>query len=83
MSSSLNNAAILIADTIDQCIDISNSFAPEHLEIMTKNDDMVLGKIEHAGSIFVGSYALFLLAIMHQVLITYYPQPVMPEYILA
>ncbi|WP_214044852.1 histidinol dehydrogenase [Methanomethylovorans sp.] len=57
VSSSLNNAAILIADTIDQCIDISNSFAPEHLEIMTKNDDMVLGKIEHAGSIFVGSYA--------------------------
>ena len=57
VSSSLKNAAILIADSIEQCIDISNSFAPEHLEIMTKNDDMVLEKIEHAGSIFVGNYA--------------------------
>ena len=57
VSSSLKNAAILIAGSIEQCIDISNSFAPEHLEIMTKNDEMVLEKIEHAGSIFVGNYA--------------------------
>ncbi|WP_370575493.1 histidinol dehydrogenase [Methanomethylovorans sp.] len=57
VNSSLKNAAILIADSIEQCITLSNSFAPEHLEIMTKNDDMVLKSIEHAGSIFVGNYA--------------------------
>ncbi|WP_370573730.1 histidinol dehydrogenase [Methanomethylovorans sp.] len=57
VNSSLKNAAILIADSIEQCITLSNSFAPEHLEIMTKNDDMVLKNIEHAGSIFVGNYA--------------------------
>lgn len=57
VSSSLKNAAILIADSIEQCIEISNSFAPEHLEIMTENEDEVLAAIEHAGSIFVGNYA--------------------------
>ena len=51
---SLENAAILTG-TLEECIDFSNKFAPEHLEIMTKDD--ILGRIEHAGSIFVGSYA--------------------------
>ncbi len=51
---SLENAAILTG-TLEECIDFSNKFAPEHLEIMTKDD--ILGRIKHAGSIFVGSYA--------------------------
>lgn len=51
---SLENAAILTG-SIDECIEFSNNFAPEHLEIMTKKD--ILKKIKHAGSIFIGSYA--------------------------
>ncbi|MFA4936202.1 MAG: histidinol dehydrogenase, partial [Candidatus Methanoperedens sp.] len=51
---SLENAAILTG-TIDECIGFSNRFAPEHLEIMTGQD--ILGRIKHAGSIFVGNYA--------------------------
>jgi histidinol dehydrogenase len=51
---SLENAAILTG-TIDECIEFSNKFAPEHLEIMTEND--ILGRIRHAGSIFIGSCA--------------------------
>jgi histidinol dehydrogenase len=51
---SLENAAILTG-TLDECIDLSNKFAPEHLEIMTTED--ILGRIRHAGSIFIGSYA--------------------------
>ena len=54
IKTSLENAAILTG-TLDECIDFSNKFAPEHLEIMTKED--ILGRIRHAGSIFVGSYA--------------------------
>ncbi len=57
VSLSLKNAAILIADSIEQCIDLSNSFAPEHLEIMTEDNNATLENIEHAGSIFVGNYA--------------------------
>lgn len=51
---SLENAAILTG-SLDECIEFSNKYAPEHLEIMTHED--ILGKIMHAGSIFVGPYA--------------------------
>ncbi len=51
---SLENAAILTG-SLDECIEFSNKYAPEHLEIMTRED--ILGKIMHAGSIFIGSYA--------------------------
>ncbi|MFZ3059593.1 MAG: histidinol dehydrogenase [Candidatus Methanoperedens sp.] len=54
ISKSLENAAILTG-TLDECIGFSNKFAPEHLEIMTGQD--ILGRIRHAGSIFVGSHA--------------------------
>jgi histidinol dehydrogenase len=57
VESSLKNAAILVADSLDACIKLSNDFAPEHLEIMVEDTDVVLDKIENAGSIFVGNYA--------------------------
>jgi histidinol dehydrogenase len=57
VESSLENAAILIADSLEQCIDFSNKFAPEHLQIMVNDSDFVLDGIKNAGSIFVGNYA--------------------------
>ena len=57
VKASLANAAVLIADSIQVCIDFSNEFAPEHLEIMVSDEDSVLDRIENAGSIFVGKYA--------------------------
>ncbi len=51
---SLEKAAVLTG-TLDECIEFSNKFAPEHLEIMTEMD--ILGRIKHAGSIFIGSHA--------------------------
>jgi histidinol dehydrogenase len=54
---SLKNVVILIADTVDSCIEFSDEFAPEHLEIMVYDDEYVLNRIENAGSIFVGKYS--------------------------
>ncbi|MDD4750098.1 MAG: histidinol dehydrogenase [Methanosarcinaceae archaeon] len=54
---SLKNAAVLTLESLQACIDFSNEFGPEHLEIMVKNSDFVLERIENAGSIFVGDYA--------------------------
>lgn len=51
---SLESAAILTG-SLDECIEFSNGFAPEHLEIMTEQD--ILGRIKYAGSIFIGPYA--------------------------
>jgi histidinol dehydrogenase len=57
VKASLENAAILIAPSLEECIDFSNKFAPEHLQIMVFDSDYVLDKIKNAGSIFIGNYA--------------------------
>lgn len=46
--------AILVAESLDQAVDFSNEFAPEHLEIMTRHPHSVLKKIRNAGGIFLG-----------------------------
>lgn len=51
------NSKIIVAESIAECIALANEFAPEHLEIMTKDDGSVLKNIKNAGSVFVGSYS--------------------------
>jgi histidinol dehydrogenase len=48
---------ILIASDIDEAVDFTNDFAPEHLQIMTEEPFITLNRIKHAGSIFLGQYA--------------------------
>lgn len=57
VETSLEHGAILVFDSIGECIEFSNTFAPEHLEIMVKNPLDVLNRVYNAGSIFVGDYA--------------------------
>ena len=58
MRKSLDNYGyILVADTMDDVIDIANEIASEHLEIMTKNPYEVMMKIRNAGAIFIGEYS--------------------------
>jgi histidinol dehydrogenase len=47
---------ILVVSTINEAITFSNTYAPEHLEIMTKNPDTVVDSITDAGSVFVGPF---------------------------
>ncbi|MDO6993995.1 histidinol dehydrogenase [Brachyspira innocens] len=51
-----NNGRIIITETIDEAVYISNEIAPEHLEISIKEPFSVLSKIKNAGSIFLGNY---------------------------
>ncbi|RLG34752.1 histidinol dehydrogenase [Methanosarcinales archaeon] len=48
---------ILIGDSMEECIEFANEYAPEHLEIMVKTPEEVLKKVRNAGSVFVGSYS--------------------------
>lgn len=58
MKKSLENYGyILVADTMEQAIDVANEIASEHLEIMTKNPYDVMMKIRNAGAIFIGEYS--------------------------
>ena len=52
-----NYGYILVADTLEDVIDIANEIASEHLEIMTKDPYQVMTKIRNAGAIFIGEYA--------------------------
>ena len=52
-----NYGHILVADTMDEVIDIANEIASEHLEIQTKNPYDVMTKVRNAGAIFIGEYA--------------------------
>lgn len=49
--------AIYIVDSLDEGAKVINRIAPEHLEIMTKDPMSLLGKIKHAGAIFLGEYS--------------------------
>ena len=51
-----NNGMIIIVKNWDQCIEIANKIAPEHLEISMDNPEAISDKINNAGSIFLGRY---------------------------
>jgi histidinol dehydrogenase len=51
-----NYSAIVLVETLDEACALVNELAPEHLEIVTSDDEAVAEKIRHAGAIFFGSY---------------------------
>ncbi|HBH45919.1 MAG: histidinol dehydrogenase [Candidatus Jacksonbacteria bacterium RIFOXYC2_FULL_44_29] len=50
-------SAIIMTKNWTTAINLTNQYAPEHLEIMTKNPQQTVKQIKNAGSIFLGSYA--------------------------
>jgi histidinol dehydrogenase len=49
--------AIYVTADLEEAIATVNQLAPEHLEIVVENAMEVIGKIHHAGAIFVGRYS--------------------------
>jgi len=55
---SLKNRGMFIkTKNINEACNIGNEIAPEHLEIICRNNDKVFKKIKHAGAIFLGEYS--------------------------
>ena len=52
----LKNGFVVRCNSIQQCINFTNDFAPEHLEIMTKEQDKVAKRITTSGVVLVGNY---------------------------
>ena len=48
--------AIIVADDMDDACQMVNELAPEHLEIVTEDDEQVMSRVRHAGAIFLGSH---------------------------
>jgi histidinol dehydrogenase len=51
-----NYGAIVVVESLDEACAIVNELAPEHVEIVTSDDEATAAKIKHAGAIFFGSY---------------------------
>jgi histidinol dehydrogenase len=55
-SSIENYGAIVVVDDLDEACALVNELAPEHVEVVTTDDEATAAKIKHAGAIFFGSY---------------------------
>lgn len=53
----LENSKAIVLKSIDECIDFSNEYAPEHLIIAVKKYADYTKKISNAGSVFLGNYS--------------------------
>jgi len=51
------HGAVLLTASLEEAAAISNRLAPEHLELMVADPLGFLGRIEHAGAIFLGPYS--------------------------
>ena len=52
---SLENSKLIVVDSMDEAIEMTNAYAPEHLIIETANYMQVAEKVVNAGSVFLGS----------------------------
>jgi histidinol dehydrogenase len=52
-----NYGAIIVTQSMQQAIDLSNELAPEHLELCVEEPFQILDSIVHAGSVFLGHYS--------------------------
>lgn len=46
--------AILVLDSLDECFELANAFAPEHLCLLTRDAWNDVPKVQNAGGVFVG-----------------------------
>ena len=52
-----NYGYILLADNMEEAIDVVNEIASEHLEIVTKNPFDTMTRVRNAGAMFLGEYS--------------------------
>ena len=48
--------AIVVADSLDEAIDVVNRAAPEHVELLCEDPDAAFAKVQYAGAAFLGPF---------------------------
>lgn len=48
---------VIVCDTLEQCVDLANEIAPEHLEIVTAQPRALLPRVKNAGAVFLGAWS--------------------------
>lgn len=54
---SLNNSKIIATDDFNNCVELIDKYAPEHLVLNLNRAKEISNKVSNAGSIFIGPYA--------------------------
>ena len=54
---SLDNSHFILIKTIEEALEFSNLYAPEHLILAIKNFENYISSIQNAGSVFLGNYS--------------------------
>jgi histidinol dehydrogenase len=49
--------AVIVCETMDEAVEFANDLAPEHLELCAANPLEYIGRLDNAGSLFLGNYA--------------------------
>ena len=52
-----NFGAIIVCETMDEAEEFANDLAPEHLEVCCANPMEYVGRLDNAGSVFLGNYS--------------------------
>ena len=52
-----NYGVIIVCDTMEKAVEMANQLAPEHLEVCCNNPLEYIGKLDNAGSVFLGNYS--------------------------
>ena len=53
----LSASRLIVVKDLDECVAVSNRYAPEHLIIQTRNARELVDKVQNAGSVFVGDWS--------------------------
>jgi histidinol dehydrogenase len=54
---SLQNSKAILLNSLEDCMEFSNLYAPEHLILSIENTEKYAGSIQNAGSVFLGKYS--------------------------
>lgn len=58
INQSLDNfGAVMLCNNMDEAVEFANELAPEHLEVCAANPMEFIGKIDNAGSVFLGNWS--------------------------
>ncbi|WP_145572046.1 histidinol dehydrogenase [Yersinia bercovieri] len=53
----LESSRLIITKDLQQCIDISNQYGPEHLILQIRKPEEIIDQIDNAGSVFMGDWS--------------------------
>lgn len=56
-SKALENSKMILVENMDEAVDLTNEYAPEHLILAVENYMEVAERIRNAGSVFLGNYS--------------------------